>query len=134
MLMYFCMTMRRKGKVCLPAKQCKSFHNWATSNIIEQRIMVSSYVSNLSFKSLLCMRLIQWLSGSSATLFKWMESLYRCTCYFIISVKTHESIKGRMSANALDRASDVNTFIKCNYWMTWSSLYFDLVLMLCLIV
>lgn len=39
-----------------------------------------------------------------------------------------------MSANALDRMSDVNTFIKCNYRMTWSSLYFDLVSMLCLIV
>lgn len=31
-----------------------------------------------------------------------------------------------MSANTLDRVSGVNTFIKCNYWMTWSSLYFNL--------
>lgn len=43
-----------------------------------------------------------------------------------MSVKTHESIKGRISANTLDWESDVNRFIKCNYRMTWSSLYFDL--------
>lgn len=51
--MYFCMTMRIKGNVCLPAMQCtvNHFTTELPQTLVNNKMVSSDLVSNLNLKS-----------------------------------------------------------------------------------